>query len=150
MSRKKSKYRQFKKAKSDIAANLVGELTFDSENRVKSVIVPGSDAKQYKVILRRYIDNEGIPSISGECLLLCNGNNTQRCKGNSIAKTSIPCVHTETAAKFALHRAGFSFAICDSRDDADLMLRIKKESMLYKLVSHQSKIEKAEYILVDH
>jgi len=118
-----------RKPKASIASHFVGVLQRDKNNRVKSVIVPGSEGKQYHVILRRF--NRVIEI---ECRLSVGGDNHCVCKGN--LKTI--CYHSIAAVEFALNEAGFSANWCKNENDAN---RIQKMlgGTIFNVKSRQSK-----------
>lgn len=108
----------------DLAASQFAKvLTRDAHDHVKSVIVPGSEAKQYLVILRR----EGV--LSAECLLRTGAGDIP-CQGNSRTL----CYHARAALRVAAgaHRVHF----CELWEDAQRLAHTG--GRVAKVVSHQS------------
>jgi hypothetical protein len=125
-----------RKPKSDVARTFVGVLSRTKSGKAHTVLVPGSDAKQYHVILRRFSDR-----ITAECRLQ-NGIGHLACPGNSWTKTV--CYHSRAAIDFALAEAGMKAYWCTSEQDQLNLLpaiagqEITKSAFLSKAVSHQN------------
>ncbi len=84
-----------RKPKSDIASKFVGVTSFDKNGRPKTCIVPGSNGKQYQVILRRIGR-----TITTECRLIAGRNGYPTCPGNSrrkIKHQETICYHSRAA-----------------------------------------------------
>ena len=74
----------------------------DSVGRIKSVLVPGSDAKTYEVIVRR------LNKITTECIL-DTGSGGLPCKGNR----SKPCYHSIAALIINANEADKDVSFCN-------------------------------------
>ena len=114
MTKKKSR---FQKARMIAELNLIGVLSRDPEDRIRSAIVPGTDGKRYHVILRR---NNG--AMTTECRLEVNGGN-EPCKGNS----RTVCYHSIAALTLCAIEAKKEVAFCNDKASADLRARISGE-----------------------
>jgi hypothetical protein len=101
-------------------------LTRDNKGRVKSVLVPGSNGKQYRVIIRRFTNSSHVSKLTVECHQLLNGNNICTCKGNSNQKAHKICYHSQCAIDLALDDAGFTGFWCWSSQDAVKLNQMKK------------------------
>ena len=101
-------------AKVIVSANLTKILPRDSSGHAKTVLVPGSDGKQYEVILRR-----GDGYISAECRLM-TGKGEFVCKGSKITL----CKHGLAAILTAAKDSGISIGIAKNEKNADLLLRL--------------------------
>jgi len=78
----------------------------DKEGRIKSVLVPGSDAKRYRVILRRergHLTTECLLITGGGCLA-CAGNTRTVCY-HSIAALLVVAVEKETKMSICKNEA---------------------------------------------
>lgn len=131
---------QRQKAKVAIVFSQV--LTRDNKNRVKTVLVPGSEGKQYRVILRRFSFESGFSKITTECHQLLEHNNTCTCKGNNNARASKVCYHSQCAVDLALDDAGFTGAWCWTYSDA-VRLNLMKKGMIVLVESHQNEKQRA-------
>src|SRR3990167_5953911 len=90
------------------ALYFVGILQKDKDGRGRVFLVPGSDGKQYRVILRR-----GNGVVSTECHLMVGGNEVA-CKGNS---HSI-CYHSLQSVAKAIDLAGLRISFCEEERGA--------------------------------
>ena len=110
-------------AKDLAATRFTKVLSYDAAKHVKTVLVPGSDCKQYLVIIRR----QG--TLSTECLLQTGGGDIP-CQGNS---TSL-CYHSRAALRIAAgaHRLHF----CELRENAERLSHAGGK--IATVVSHQS------------
>ena len=89
------------------AASLFAHVNqYDVEGRVKSVLLPGSNGKQYQVIIRR---NRGI---STELLLIINGNQTKPKYAAQIT------YHQMAAIMLAAEEQGYKVTWTANREDA--------------------------------
>ena len=137
-----------RKPKSDLAAKFVGPLSI-AQNKLHTAIVPGSNAKQYHVIIRR---NEG--TISAECRLQTSYNNHWNCQGNGPRQKQISetiCYHSRAAIDYACEhtfvkidnqiitkKSGYKLSWCTSHDDAKRLNKIYNGRIL-KIKSHQNR-----------
>ncbi len=108
------------------AAKFAAVLQRDKQGRVRSVIVPGHEGKQYQVIIRR----EFSTGISVECLLSTNAGHVAQCAGNS---HSI-CYH----ALAALIKAVGDRRILFSVNNAKRVARLMPNSKVVLIESRQS------------
>lgn len=121
-----------RKPKADVAKQFVGVLQRDNKGRVKVVLVPGSNAKRYHVILRRFPGR-----ITAECRLdnFCGHLN---CPGNSRrgSKGTI-CYHSRAAVDFTIAEADMRAYWCQSKED-QLKVRQMVGGSCVEVVSHQN------------
>ena len=97
------------------AAARFGKVTSrDRDGRVKVVLLPGTNGKQYQVILRR----EG--TLSTECRL-DTGHGHLGCKGNSNGHV---CYHSIAAVALASQDAGLSARLCSTETAAKRLARL--------------------------
>ena len=97
------------------AAAQFGKITSrDRDGRVKTVLVPGSDGKQYQVILRRS------PGLSTECRL-DTGHGHLACKSNA---NGYICYHSMAALTLASIDKGLSVRFCTTEYAAALLARL--------------------------
>ena len=113
-----------RKPKTDVAKNFVGVTQYDQKGRPKVLLVPGSEAKRYQVILRRYqlINEDGNPlkKITAECRLE-TGRGHLGCPGNSRKRhqhQETICYHARAAIDYVIEDAGFKAYWCTSQKDA--------------------------------
>ena len=95
----------------------------DCDNRVKTVLVPGSDAKSYRVIIRRFSGH-----VTTECQLITSIG-TINCQGNH----SHICYHSLAAIVIAVRDAGKTVHFHSSEVNAR-----KSGGKIIPLISHQS------------
>lgn len=86
---------------------------YDADGKVKSVIVPGSNGKQYQIIIRR---NHGI--MSTELLLVVNKQTVKPEFGAQIT------YHQLTAVMVSANEAGYTVNWTANREDAVRLSRI--------------------------
>ena len=110
---------------------LVGVLKYDKNNKPKEFIVPGSEGKQYRVILRR-----GDRVVSTECHLLV-GENEVVCKGNSNGSV---CRHSLQAVGKAIELAGLKISFCEDEKSAKRLSNVS-HGRVYGVKSWQGKGE---------
>lgn len=111
------------KAQTIARYGLATVLDADAKGTVKTVAVPGTDAKSYQVILRR--ENGAITT---ECLLN-TGAGTQACKGNGNGI----CYHSMTAVIMAASKSGGKLTLHSTTANAR-----KSGGLLVKITSRQS------------
>ena len=121
-----------RKPKSDVARTFIGVLDRDNKGRGKVVLVPGSWAKRYHVILRRFTGR-----ITVECRLsnrlgyiVCPGNSRRGEKGTI-------CYHSRAAVDFAVGEAGMRAYWCQSKED-QLKVQQMVGGLCVEVVSHQN------------
>ena len=114
------------------ALSFVGILQYDKDNKPKVFVVPGSEGKQYRVILRR-----GNGVVSTECHLLVGGDNTVACKGNS---NGAVCKHALTAVSKATDLANLSISFCEDEKSAKRLSNVS-HGRVYGVKSWQGKGE---------
>jgi len=100
--------------KARAAARFGHVLSRDKEGRVKTVLLPGTDGKQYQVILRRS------PSLSTECRLDTEHGHLA-CAGNSNGHV---CYHSLAAVTLASRDAGLSARFCATETAARRLARL--------------------------
>ena|SRR3972149_968959 len=127
-----------RKPKSDVAKCFVGVLQRDSKGRAKELLVPGSEAKRYRVILRR--PKSEVLTIIAECALEvgigyidCPGNSRKGDKGTI-------CYHSRAAIDRAIGDAGYKASWAQSKDAAERVCRLTG-GKLYRVASHQNGAE---------
>lgn len=107
-----------RKPKRDAALNFAAVLSRDSNGRVRTVQVPGSAGKTYKVIIRREC------GIQTECL--CDtGIGLTACKGNR--KTI--CYHAQAAVMLAASEQG-KVSWCETFEDADRLSHLNRGQII--------------------
>lgn len=88
-------------------------IAWDGENRPTKIITPGSDAKQYEVIIRR----NGCITTQCRC---CSNNCLPACKGNE----SSVCYHSLAALLLAAESRDRTVSFCATEDDANQLARL--------------------------
>jgi len=124
-----------RKPKSDVAKLFVGILKTDRLGRPTSVMVPGSNAKQYNVFIRRYKPN----LITVECQLT-TGRGFLRCPGNGPRKNKKQetiCYHCRAAVDASAERVNKKTVWCVTQEDAERINLIKK-GKIYTVKSRQN------------
>ena len=111
--------------KARAAARFGKVMSRDKDDRVKTVLLPGSAGKQYQVILRR---GRGL---STECRL-DTGHGHLACAGNSNGHV---CYHSIAAVTLASQDAGLSAHFCATEKAAIRLARLG--GTLVSLNSHQ-------------
>ena len=91
------------------ALPFIGITQRDKNGKPKTLVVPGSKGKKYRVILRR---EGGI--ITAECAKELGHLGYENCKGNSHSL----CYHSIAAIEFSLREAGFKSHWCETEKDA--------------------------------
>lgn len=125
-----------RKPKVDVAKLFVGVLTRDKNNKPKTLIVPGSQGKQYHVIVRRF------PNLM--VTLECNletGKGFVSCPGNGPHKkveSETICYHSRAALDFCMSEAGYRGIWCTSVKDAERINQINK-GQIVTVKSHQNR-----------
>ena len=120
------------KPKVSVASKFVGVTQTDKQGRPSNLVVPGSNGKQYHVILRRF-DNV---VISCECHLNITFGHLD-CPGNSNRKHPSLCYHSRSACDYALKEQNLEGAWCSDYQSA-LTLNQMKKGVIYTIKSHQS------------
>jgi hypothetical protein len=114
----------------------IGHVTVnkrDSDGRITDAFVPGSHAKMYNVILRRFAPNV----IETECLLDTGmGIGAEHCKGG----TRAVCYHALATIIHSANENGLTPAICDTYEKAERRVRIGGK--VYQLVSKYARENK--------
>jgi len=100
--------------KARAAARFGHVLSRDKEGRVKTVLLPGTDGKQYQVILRRR------GGLSTECRL-DTGHGHLACAGNSNGHV---CYHSLAAVTLASRDAGLTARFCGTEKAAKRLKRL--------------------------
>ena len=96
------------------AARFGQVLSRDRDGRVKTVLVPGSDGKQYQVILRRGA------ALTTECRL-DTGHGHLDCAGNANGHV---CYHSIAAVALASRDAGLNARFCATETAAKRLARL--------------------------
>lgn len=102
--------------KARCAISFCSVLSIDKDGKVKTVLVPGSDGKQYHVILRRY---GGV--WSGECRLDVGPTGHVPCKGNL---NGYSCYHTIAVVIVSAEQAGYHIQFTDAEPKARRLERL--------------------------
>jgi hypothetical protein len=118
-----------RKVKREVAADFAAVLHKDDKGRPTSVLVPGSQAKQYKVILRRQAH---IHTIECECLLCTGKTGEVPCQGNSHSL----CYHSQAAVNLAAQTGSVSW--CKTEHDANLVSKFNNGTVV-RITSRQCK-----------
>lgn len=101
------------------AAAMFGKVSErDAQGRVKVVLVPGSEAKLYQVIIRRSEN-----SLTTECNLQTSMGNVP-CKGNT---KSTVCYHSMAALLLASEEKNVDVSFCDNSDDAKRLTNLGRK-----------------------
>ncbi len=108
--------------------NLIGVTKRDADKRIKVANVPGSDGKQYQVIIRRN------GSITAEFALI-TGNGEERCLGN----LNSLCYHSLAVLVQSAHEAEKLVAFCNQKENAELRARIGGE--IYEVAPFKREVE---------
>lgn len=129
-----------RKPKADVAKEFIGVLSKTKSGKPKTLIVPGSNGKQYHVIVRR-LKNEktNIKFVTLECRLNVHNGHID-CQGNGkrkYAHSETICYHSRAAFDYCLSQAGFKGAWCTSLEDAE-KLRKMTGGFVQIVKSHQS------------
>lgn len=119
------------------AAIFVGVTKFDKNGRPRVLNVPGSEGKEYQVILRR----KG-RMLTTECCLIAGRNNFVPCQGNCRCKDKTKetiCYHSMAAVNYAIEHkfewdlrqrkyiaseSGFKASWCTSEKDAQRLVNM--------------------------
>ena len=125
------------KPKVEVARQFVGVVYRDKRGRPKVCTVPGSDGKQYQVIIRRYQFASGDQLVTTECRLDV-GRGYLICLGNTCHKKL--CYHSQASIDYALSEVKKVGAWCDNYEDA-LKLNHMKKGQIIKVKSHQGRAE---------
>lgn len=99
--------------KARAAAQFTKVLTSDKQGRVVKVLLPGSEAKQYEVILRRN------GHLSAECNLT-TAIGRKPCQGNQITL----CYHALAAVIVAARASDSAVSFCDRREHAESLAHL--------------------------
>lgn len=101
---------------------------------VRTIVVPGSQGKQYHIILRRYKTRAGkVFKITTECRVIAGNNGHVTCPGNSNG-----CVCYHSMAAILTMANGYNVSFCSSREDANRLSHINN-GRVGILASHQGK-----------
>lgn len=117
-----------KKARNIAKAQLPKVVSRYSDGRAREVIVPGSNSKQYSVILRRTKKQ-----ISGECHLIANHSSVD-CQGNSNGI----CYHVMTAIIASAIESGLNPHFTENIGWAKRLANLKS-GRVATIASHQSR-----------
>ena len=117
------------KASAIVYAGLTRVQGYTQDRKIKTVLVPGSDAKRYQVILRR--PKNGI--ITTECRVEASSNGYVDCKGNSNGSL---CYHSLAAIETAAREAHRRVAFCSTYQAAKKVAQLHSGKIGY-LDSHQ-------------
>lgn len=111
------------KARMIARMNLPAILDRDQKKRAKTVQVPGSDGKNYQVVIHRHPKKGSyLESITTMCELMTSVGNIP-CQGNSNGSI---CYHSFTAILFSAMENDVDASICRSYDGAKHFKRLKK------------------------
>ncbi|MFA5166570.1 MAG: hypothetical protein WC449_04755 [Candidatus Paceibacterota bacterium] len=99
--------------KAKAAINFAKVSQYDTDGKVKSVLVPGSEGKQYQVIIRR---SRGV--MSTELLLVVNNQTVKPTYAKNIT------YHSLTAVMIAAKEQGYNVTWTVNREDAVRLSRI--------------------------
>lgn len=105
----------------------------DNQNRVKTVLVPGSEGKQYEVIIRREKVN-GLIVFSGECNCKTSCGNVP-CKGNGKSV----CYHVLIGIMKAVEEHGTKIAFCADEKRAKKLSNLG--GLVFRVTSYQGQGE---------
>ena len=94
-------------------------VTALTHNRVKAVLIPGSDAKLYEVLLTVWKLYTG-PAMYTECRV-STAVGESPCKGNSNGHI---CYHVLTALMVRAARSKVSISFCSTAEDAERLSRL--------------------------
>ena len=94
-------------------------VTALTHNRVKAVVIPGSQAKQYEVLLTVWKLHAG-QAMYTECRVSTAVGNPP-CKGNSNGHI---CYHALTALMVRAARSNVSILFCSTAEDAERLSRL--------------------------
>lgn len=117
--------------KAKFAAQFAAVIDRDSKDRPKVLLVPGTEAKRYRVIIRRFA---GL--VTTECHLEAGGIGHQECKGNSNGSI---CYHSLQAIVASVAEAGKDVYFCANEQDARKLANLG--GSVIRLHSHQGKGE---------
>ena len=92
-------------------------LMHDKQERIIKVLLPGSEGKQYEVILRRN------GHLSGECNLRIGLLDMKPCEGNQHAV----CYHVLAAVLIAAEAGEAQVSFCQTQADADALSHIGRK-----------------------
>ena len=110
--------------KAKAAAQFSKILARDVSGRVTSVLTPGSEGKQYRVILRRN------GHITTECQCQTSIGDVA-CEGNKVSV----CYHSLTALIVSAEAKDGQVSFCESKDDADKLAHTGRT--VSRVTSHQ-------------
>ena len=113
-----------------IANSSLCKVTQSRKGLPVNVVVPGSDSKQYQVIIKR---NNATKTITTECQLLTPAG-TKFCKGNH----GTVCYHSVTALFVAAFSKDFEASICKNPQDAERLARIGNRQ-IFRVKSYSGK-----------
>ncbi len=119
-----------KKARFLAEYNFTHIMSEDTNEKVKTVLVPGSEGKQYQVILRRFGSK-----ITSECRLIIGANNHIDCKGNTFGGV---CYHSMAAVMTSAFKFDYNPSITRKYKFAQKLKNLKSNGNVYVLSSHQS------------
>lgn len=122
---------RMKKARFLAEHNFTHVMSEDTNEKARTVLVPGSEGKQYQVILRRFGHK-----ITSECRLVVGANNMVDCKGNTFGGV---CYHSMAAVMTSAFMFDFNPSITKVYKFAQKLKNLKKGGNVYMLSSHQSR-----------
>ncbi len=120
-----------RKPKADVARTFIGVLSRNKEGKPKTLVVPGSNAKQYHVIIRR---DAGQQLITLECNLMVGPLGMMPCQGNG---ASI-CYHCRAALDYAVGEAGLGTAWCGDLQIVHKLMQLHRDARTFNVRSRQS------------
>ena len=120
-----------RKPKADVARQFVGVLSRNKEGKLTVLVVPGSNGKQYHVIVRRY-PNKNL--ITMECHLNVGAAGMEVCPGNYVTI----CYHSRAAFDFVVAESGMKTAWCEDLQSVSKLMKLHKDARYYNVRSHQS------------
>lgn len=112
-------YNRIEKARMIADLGLAAILQRDNQGRAREVIVPGTDGKQYSVLISRN------GAMKTECRLLVGNNGYKPCRGEN----HTVCTHSLTALVLAAREVDCEIlGICTTMESAERIQRIYKHS----------------------
>lgn len=120
--------RLWNKAKAGVQFSVI--TSTDAQGRAKTILTPGSEGKQYEVILRRFLE-KGVPIITTECRCK-TGIGYVNCPSNN-GKGEI-CYHSMMSLLKSVE-GKLNIAFCANQNDADNLSHLG--GVVIKVRSHQ-------------
>ncbi len=121
-----------RKPKADVARQFIGVLSRSKEGKPKTLVVPGSNGRQYHVIIRRDV---GQQLITLECNLMAGPLGMVPCQGNGVLSI---CYHCRAALDYAVCESGLNTAWCGDLQTVRKLGQLHKDARWYNVRSHQS------------